>query len=244
MNRFSMLSHQAFQERKGTVECHETLVAAIRACVEAQNEAGSVRRQDFRSEPEAELRVSEQSLNNLLASGTEVTGLASERHITNAIPFGNGNVAGSVRDHRAPRLLRNLDTALTAWARQAFEPGEKPVFFSVARYWYPPGSYMGWHTNSRFPGWRLYITYCDEPGKSFFRYRDPLTGEVITSMDTGLDFRLFEVSRVRRLWHAVYSETDRYSLGYMVRPWSPHVALIHTLRPWLQSIRALRYSGG
>lgn len=241
MSRFSLLSSELYQEQKGEAERHKPLVSVIRACVEAQREAGAGWRQSFRSEPNAESRVSEQSLESLLASGTEVAGLASERHITNAIPFGIRSVRDSVRHPRVARLLRELDAALSGWARQAFEPGEKPVFFSVAQYWYPPGSYMGWHTNSRFPGWRLYVTYCAEPGKSFFRYRDPLSGEVVTSMDTGLDFRLFEVSKERHLWHAIYSETDRYSFGYMVRPWSPRVAVIRALRPWLESIRAWRY---
>lgn len=240
MSRLSISSDKPYQEHKGNVE-HQPLVTAIQACVEAQRRAGRSRRQCYRSEPDAKRLVSDQSLDNLLTSGTEVTGLASERHITNAIPFGIRDVDDSLHHRRAARLLRDLDAALSGWARDTFEAEEKPVFFSVAQYWYPPGSYMGWHTNSRFPGWRLYITYCEEPGKSFFRYRDPLTGKVVTSMDTGLDFRLFEVSGERRLWHAVYSETDRFSLGYIVRPWSPRVALIHALRPWLQRIRALRH---
>lgn len=240
MRRFSLRSSKPCQERKGNQEDQELLLSAAKACVDAQRKAGASRREDFHSEPRAESYVCQQALENVLVSGSEVHGAATERHITNAIPFGSRDVADSVRNRRVGRLLREFDTTLTDWAGQAFEPEEKPVFFSVAQYWYPPGSYMGWHTNSRFPGWRLYVTYCAEPGKSFFRYRDPLSGEIVTSMDTGLDFRLFEVSTERRLWHAVYSETDRFSLGYMVRPWSPRVAAIRALRPWVSELRALR----
>ena len=37
-------------------------------------------------------------------------------------------------------------------------------------------------------------------------------------MDSGWDVRMFRVTRDRPLWHAVYSDTDRFSLGYIVPP--------------------------
>ena len=75
---------------------------------------------------------------------------------------------------------------------------------------------MGWHTNSKSPGWRLYISYAEETGKSFFRYRDPDTGQVVTSMDAQWNFRLFRIDSTKPFWHAVYSETNRYSFGYRI----------------------------
>ncbi len=75
---------------------------------------------------------------------------------------------------------------------------------------------MGWHTNSDNPGWRLYINYAEEPGKSFFRYRDPDTREIVTSIDKQLNFRLFRASMEKPLWHAIYSDTNRFSLGYRI----------------------------
>jgi hypothetical protein len=76
---------------------------------------------------------------------------------------------------------------------------------------------MGWHTNFKVPGWRLYITHAAEPGKSFFRYRDPENGSIVTSWDREWNFRLFKVCKEKPFWHAVYSETDRYSFGYNIR---------------------------
>ena len=79
---------------------------------------------------------------------------------------------------------------------------------------------MAWHTNSGVPGWRLYISYAQEPGKSFFRYRDPDTDEIVTSVDDEWTVRLFAIRADKPLWHAIYSETHRFSLGYMIYPFS------------------------
>jgi hypothetical protein len=79
---------------------------------------------------------------------------------------------------------------------------------------YPPGGWMGWHTNSDRAGWRLYITYTRTEGRSFFRWYD---GEnVKTSYDAnGFTFRLFRVgSQTDLLWHCVYAHDWRLSLGY------------------------------
>ena len=82
------------------------------------------------------------------------------------------------------------------------------------RIWYPVYGYMGWHTNSNNKGYRLYCTFAREGGKSFFRYRDPDSKEIITSMDNeGWNFRIFRISD-NHLWHSVFSETDRFSIGY------------------------------
>lgn len=79
--------------------------------------------------------------------------------------------------------------------------------------WYRPGGAVGWHTNQRVPGWRAYLTWVPEPGRSFFRYREP-GGRVVTSTDQGLDLRLFHVAEDEPFWHCVGSEVDRHSLGY------------------------------
>lgn len=83
------------------------------------------------------------------------------------------------------------------------------------RTWYPEnGGYMGWHTNSNNKWFRLYCSFAREPGKSFFRYRNPQTKEVVTSWDkSGWNFRIFKIDD-NLLWHSVYSETDRFSIGY------------------------------
>jgi hypothetical protein len=84
------------------------------------------------------------------------------------------------------------------------------------------GGYMGWHTNSDAPCTRVYITHVAEGGKSFFRYR--LNGEYVTSWDkAGWNLRQFEVSpdgwegrKENALWHCVYAEEPRMSIGFRI----------------------------
>jgi len=85
------------------------------------------------------------------------------------------------------------------------------------RIWYPENGFMGWHTNSNSHGLRMYCTFAREDNKSFFRYCDPETNEVVTSWDKqGWNFRIFKISE-KHLWHSVYSETDRFSIGYTLK---------------------------
>ena len=94
--------------------------------------------------------------------------------------------------------------------------GAKAIGLS-GRIWYPHCGFMGWHTNSNNRGIRLYCTFSRESEKSFFRYRDPNTGEVITSWDKeGWNFRAFNIGD-KPLWHSVFSMTDRFSIGYLLR---------------------------
>lgn len=83
---------------------------------------------------------------------------------------------------------------------------------------YPKTGYMGWHTNSDSPGRRLYITYTDVGGKSFFRYKDIKSNDIITDYDdAGLTFREFSVSEnPPYLWHSVGSNCNRFSFGFII----------------------------
>ncbi len=98
---------------------------------------------------------------------------------------------------------------------QELFPENKVV--STGYFHYPPTGYMGWHTNSNAPCSRLYLTWADEGGKSFFRYLKD--GKEVTDYDeAGLTARLFEVTGEEPLfWHCVGSETDRLSFGYAIQ---------------------------
>lgn len=77
------------------------------------------------------------------------------------------------------------------------------------------GGYMGWHTNTDSPYTRLYITHTFEAKKSFFRYR--LNGECATSWDVeGWSMRQFGVGDDEPLWHCVYADTKRLSIGFRI----------------------------
>ena len=83
---------------------------------------------------------------------------------------------------------------------------------------YPPTGYMGWHTNYKSHGKRLYVTYASEDKKSFFRYRDPETKEIITDYDDkGITTRQFYVPKKSPyFWHCVGSDCTRVSFGYHI----------------------------
>jgi hypothetical protein len=83
---------------------------------------------------------------------------------------------------------------------------------------YPKTGYMGWHTNSDSPGRRLYITYTDVGGESFFRYKDIESGKIVTDYDNaGLTFREFAVyEKPPYLWHSVGSNCNRFSFGFII----------------------------
>jgi hypothetical protein len=83
---------------------------------------------------------------------------------------------------------------------------------------YPRNGFMGWHTNADTPYLRCYITY-SESGDSYFKYRNPITKQVITDKDNqGWTIRYFNISdkKDELLWHCVYSNTNRISMGYRI----------------------------
>jgi hypothetical protein len=76
----------------------------------------------------------------------------------------------------------------------------------------------------------------EEPGRSFFRYRDPETDRVVTARDDRWNVRVFRVGGEKPFWHAVYSNTHRFSFGYMLVRRSPS----EWLRRTLERVRGLR----
>lgn len=190
------------------------LLAVVQRYVEAQRAAGVEARQAFRTHPKAAHDVSPEALEAILRSGAQVSGIGTEPEISNCIAFNLGKVQNAVQDRNLAALRQQADALVTRKLQALFCEGERLVIRNSGNFWYPPGSYMGWHTNLRTPGWRLYINYVEEPGKSFFRYRDPDRGTVITADDKQWNFRLFKITPRKPLWHAVYSETNRFSLGY------------------------------
>lgn len=227
MGSLSLASPLAYHEVDESLLDQE-LRAAIQRCAREQQRAARAAMQSYRRcDPQ---EVSQATLQSLVAGNREIRGIATERDITNAIPFNSKNVVGAVRDGAVLRLRRAIDARVARRIGALFVEGEDPIVVRAGQYWYPPGSYMGWHTNSRFPGWRLYVTYCAEPEKSFFRYRDPDSGEIVTSTDRQWHVRMFRVSADKLLWHCVYSDTDRLSIGYVVRPWSLRDAVIRRAR--------------
>ena len=80
---------------------------------------------------------------------------------------------------------------------------------------YPEGSFMSWHTDNAEPGYIFYCTYAEESDKSFLRYRNTDTGKVETTWDKqGWYFRIFDIDPENPLWHCVFADCLRFSIGY------------------------------
>ena len=195
----------------------DDLRADARTCVAEQKRAaaGAVL-SSFRPSPDALAEVSEEALARLLEQGKDVHGISKQRSISNVIVFGAENIADAHRSASVELLRAKVDKRIFELAKTIFPKTPGLVIGSSGHFWYPPGSYMSWHTNSGAPGWRVYINYAEEEGKSFFRYRDTSTSKIVTLMDREWNIRIFRVSSENPLWHAVYSNTNRFSLGYII----------------------------
>jgi hypothetical protein len=185
-------------------------------CIAAQREAVSTEFVPPHSLDEAKAAVAPEALQRILSSGDDIHGIAENEELSDVITFNATHLGSSVRDNRVANLRGQLDREVIRMLRQLLGYGLNLEARRSGHFWYPPGSHMAWHTNNKAPGWRVYLTHATEPGRSFFRYRDPTTGEIVTTLDNRWDLRIFRVDPAQSLWHAVYSETDRFSFGYAI----------------------------
>jgi hypothetical protein len=91
----------------------------------------------------------------------------------------------------------------------------------------PPGGFFMWHTNeydNNLVPYRIYIISVDKDGESAFKYELP-NGEKHEVKDFHGAVRLFKntfddpkTGEEKYLWHTVYSQAHRQSLGFEIRP--------------------------
>jgi hypothetical protein len=208
----------------------QSLQAACLDCIQTQRIAAARTRELYRADPSALGRVSPEALDSLLQRDANVHGLASDRDLSNAICFAAPHIAGSVNDPAVLEKLRLVDRLMASKVRELFATWKDLVVKQSGVFWYPPGCSMGWHTNSKAVGWRIYINYAEQEGESFFRYRDPHSAEIITLPDKTWNCRVFRVSASNPLWHCIYSNTNRFSIGYRVLEPSFGGALLKKVR--------------
>lgn len=119
-------------------------------------------------------------------------------------------------DSRSAKLNVTEDSLPIIHSLHMVWPGAEPV--ASGQHFYPPGTFMAWHTNSTSPAPRLHCSYVQEGAKSFFRYQAP-SGEIITDWDIkGWNLRSFRVPREneRSFWHCSFAGTPRLSVGFRV----------------------------
>jgi hypothetical protein len=187
------------------------------SCIQEQKKAAEQKYAKFVPEKAALAELSEEKLQSLLGAKQDIHGIATNRSISNVITFGEAKFDDTIIDPEVENRRRIVDARLSARLKDIFACDDKLTIVPSGHFWYPAGAYMSWHTNSRVPGWRIYINYAEESGKSFFRYKHHLTGEIVTLWDEQWNMRVFRVTGTDPLWHCVYSNTNRFSLGYMVK---------------------------
>lgn len=89
--------------------------------------------------------------------------------------------------------------------------------------WYPKDSYLGWHTNRCTPGLRVYCNWAAESGKSglYYHYEGHDLDRRVMLDEQGWNYRVFSTSSKLPFWHAVFSHTDRVSVGFRISKEKP-----------------------
>lgn len=113
------------------------------------------------------------------------------------------------------RNAANYDCAMFIWKsppRLLEEHMEQFGYRKSGCFLYLPSDYQGWHTNSNFPAQRVYFAWASESNKSGMKFW--VDGQIIDSPDKeGWNRRSFTAP----IWHCVYSDCIRASVGFMSR---------------------------
>lgn len=83
-------------------------------------------------------------------------------------------------------------------------------------FYYPKGGYRIWHTNrNETPGWRLYLV--GSVGDSYFCHVDRKNKQMVRTLDTNNSINVFKIENDEDnlLYHSVFSNDDRWSLGFL-----------------------------
>ena len=84
--------------------------------------------------------------------------------------------------------------------------------------YYPPGGFVGWHTNWNANAYQILFTWSKD-GKGYFRYWDNEKQEIVEIQDRpGWQCRWYYFGHKdepeHHCWHSAYAETDRITLAY------------------------------
>ncbi|MFT6890322.1 MAG: hypothetical protein ACJASY_002370 [Halioglobus sp.] len=208
----------------------DDLKQTIIRCIDAQKLAAAEKISRFIAEPKALEKVSGTALNAILEQKRNIHGIATDSSIANGISFGSAHIDGAIIDESVEKEKANVDLKIARKLKDIFVTDSELQVVNSGHFWYPEESYMSWHTNSKVPGWRVYVNYAEEEGESFFRYQDPGSKEIVTLEDKHWNVRVFKITDEQPFWHCVYSNTNRFSLGYMVKVKSPPQSLLSRIK--------------
>ncbi len=200
----------------------EDFVERLDRCADAAYEAAKPALETFEGVPNATELVSAEALEGILGSDEDRHNISTGidmRVITLNDPYNptddpQGRYT-ALTDEQCVEPREQLSDFLLDSIRRLFDRDDlalQDTGFII----YPPGGHMGWHTNEKDPGWRLFANVVKEPGRSFFRYRDPVTEKIVTAPDTKHNLRATLIPVGAPVWHAIYSDTIRITMAYRV----------------------------
>ena len=107
--------------------------------------------------------------------------------------------------------------------------------------YYPAGGFMGWHNNWNASGYNIILSYSKE-GNGFFRYRDPITKEIVNMKDSpGWTCKVGYFGKGREpdkvVYHCAGSHEPRLTLGFVI----PHLEMWQDMIADISDISATFY---
>lgn len=130
---------------------------------------------------------------------------------------------GYPEEHMAQPISRMVDVNPEIWtdfrdkARTEFTIEIGAQHAALTNY-YPPGGFVGWHTNWDANAYQVLFTW-SRTGDGYFRYYDAKNDEIITIEDKpGWQARHFYFGRKDEVnhhcWHSAYTWSERITLAY------------------------------
>ena len=92
--------------------------------------------------------------------------------------------------------------------------------------YYPPGGFVGWHTNQNNSGWQFIFSW-SEQGNGFFQYYDKKKESLVQIPDkAGWQCRHYHFGKDEpdHCWHSAYTNVPRITVCVLFRWWDkPHM---------------------
>jgi hypothetical protein len=132
------------------------------------------------------------------------------------IPFNN---VWHIKNGKYQHSLNGLCFPRYHWDNQKLRMLENINIEPRGNFYYPPGGFREWHSNrTHGAGYRMYFVACDNDNQSGLNYVDPVTDKVNTHYDKNEHANIFYVtdSKSEAFFHAVFSDTNRFSLGFNI----------------------------
>ena len=132
------------------------------------------------------------------------------------------NEVWRVTNGKFQHLVDNVSFPSYYWSKDKLKKLTDLGVEARGNFYYPKGAFREWHTNAKnISGYRMYFIAKNE-GNSWFNYINPETNQVVNLPDKNEYANIFYVHNYENwdkvIWHSIYSETDRFSLGFNFSP--------------------------